>query len=294
MFSLALCTYNRSNLLAQALESLCACQGPRGDWELLVIDNNSTDGTSAVAGSFAPRLPLRYVFEPVQGLSAARNRALRECKGEVLLFTDDDVRFDADWLRTYEQAFAGQPEAGWFGGRVRPLWPEGKPKWLHDENLALISGLLVHYDLGALNRPYATQDPAPFGASFALRRAAIATGGEFRADLGVRAGTPGRGEEVEYVERLRRGGVGGFYVGASSAWHWQDAARFRWPYLYRYGVQKGIAEARTQGAAVQSPAPYPEQAAFALKALLQLLKGRGDRARQCVINMGIARGVHRR
>jgi len=294
MFTLALCTYNRSRLLAQALESLCACRRPRGEWELLVIDNNSGDDTRAVAGSFARRLPLRYLFEPVQGLSAARNRALRECGGDVLLFTDDDVRFDADWLCTYEQAFADQPAAGWFGGRVRPLWPQGKPAWLHDENLALIAGLLVHYDLGAANRPYSAQDPAPFGASFALRRSAIAVAGEFRSDLGVRGGTPGRGEEVELLARLRQAGQQGFYVGASSAWHWQDAARFRWPYLYRYGVQKGIAEARTQCGAAESGAPYVTQAAFGLKALVQLLKGRGDRARQCVINMGIARGVRQR
>jgi glycosyltransferase involved in cell wall biosynthesis len=294
MFTLAICTYNRSRLLAQALASLAACRKPRGEWELLVIDNNSGDDTRAVALSFAPQLPLQYVFEPVQGLSAARNRALHECKGEVLLFTDDDVRFDGDWLCAYEEAFATRPEAGWFGGRIRPLWPQGRPGWLHDENLALISGLLVHYDLGESNRPYAAPDPAPFGASFALRRSAFALARAFRADLGVRGGVPGRGEEAELLDRLRQAGVAGFYVGASSAWHWQDAARFRWPYLYRYGVQKGIAEARTQKTAVESGAPYLTQAAFGLKAFVQLLKGRGDRARQCVIKMGIARGVRLR
>jgi glycosyltransferase involved in cell wall biosynthesis len=273
-FSLALCTYNRASLLAKALESLAACERPPLDWELLLIDNNSGDNTAAVARSFAVRLPLRYVFEPTQGLSAARNRALRECRGEVLLFTDDDVRFDADWLLAYQHYFAANPQAGWFGGRIRPLWPHGSPPWLRDEGIALLAGLMVRYDLGSTSRRYEAADPAPFGASFALRRSAFERAGEFRTDLGVNAQTPGRGEEAEYLERLRQAGVPGHYVGSSSAWHWQDPKRFRWAYLYRYGILQEIS--------------------FGFKAVLQLGKGRGDLARQCVINMGMQRGLRRR
>jgi glycosyltransferase involved in cell wall biosynthesis len=293
-FSLALCTYNRSALLAQALESLAACERPAVDWELLLIDNNSNDSTAAVARAFAARLPLRYLFEPTQGLSAARNRALRECGGEVLLFTDDDVRFDRDWLLAYQQAFAAHPEAGWFGGRIRPLWPDGSPAWLRDEGMPLIAGLMVRYDLGCDGRRYQAADPTPFGASFALRRGAFERGGQFRADLGVNAQTPGRAEEAEYLGRLRRSGVPGYYVGASSAWHWQDPERFRWPYLYRYGIQKGIAEVRVNGATSAASGGWLREVGYGFKAVVQLGKGRGDRARQCVINMGILRGLRRR
>jgi glycosyltransferase involved in cell wall biosynthesis len=293
-FSLALCTYNRSDLLAQALESLAACDRPAVEWELLLIDNNSGDSTAAVARSFAARLPLRYLFEPTQGLSAARNRALRECRGEVLLFTDDDVRFDADWLLAYQQAFAAVPEAGWFGGRIRPLWPDGGPGWLRDEGMALLSGLMVRYDLGNKDRRYEACDPSPFGASFALRRSAFEGAGKFREDLGVSARTPGRGEEAEYLSRLRIPGVPGHYVGASCAWHWQDPERFGWRYLYRYGVQKGVAELRTNGDASDGSGGWLNELSYGLKALVQLGKGRGDRARQCVINMGIQRGLRHR
>jgi len=293
-FTLALCTYNRAKLLAQALESLAAGRQPLGPWELLLIDNNSKDNTQAVAKSFESRLPLRYVFEAKQGLSAARNRALRECRGEVLLFTDDDLQFDADWLPSYQQAFAAQQGVGWFGGRIRPLWPQGRPAWLQDEGMALLAGLMVRYELGGDNRPYLAADPSPFGASFALRRSAFEQAGEFRTDLGVNGDTPGRGEEAEYLSRLRQAGVPGFYVGAASAWHWQDPERFRWPYLYRHGVQKGIAEARMNGAALAPSQPHIEEMGYAIKAIAQLLKGRGDRARQCVINMGILRGLRQR
>lgn len=290
-FSLALCTYNRSAMLQRALSSLAACDSPAREWELLLIDNNSSDDTRAVAQSFARQLPLRYVFEATQGLSAARNRALAEFRSDVLLFTDDDLEFDRDWPLAYSRAFDAQPQAAWFGGRVRPKWPEGAPRWLHDENLALITGLMVRFDLGDKSRAFVSNDASPFGASFALRRSAIETTGEFRGDLGVNGNVPGRGEEADYLERLRATGAPGYYVGESSAWHWQSPERFSWPYLYRYGVQKGITELRTGSARPQPNVTRLREAAFALKAAVQLTKGRGDRARQCVINMGIMRGL---
>jgi glycosyltransferase involved in cell wall biosynthesis len=290
-FSLALCTYKRARLLALALESLAACRRPATAWELILIDNNSPDDTRAIAESFGGRLPLRYVFEPSQGLASARNRAISECRGETLLFTDDDLQFDRDWLTTYERAFANQRVAGWFGGRIRPLWPDGAPGWLRDESMALIAGLMVRYDLGAEDRMYDAPDPHPYGASFAIRRSAFEKAGSFRTDLGVRGDVTGRGEEAEYLMRLRRAGLPGFYVGTSSAWHRQDPQRFRWSYLYRYGIQKGIAETRMHGAGTSVNGSLGRELGYGLKAVLQLLKGRGDRARQCVINMGIERGA---
>lgn len=291
MFSLALCTYNRADLLGEALGSLAACQTPTGTWELLLIDNNSRDATCMVAESFIGQLPLRYIFEPEQGLSAARNRALRECRGQVLLFTDDDLKFDPDWLVTYEQAFADQLDAGWFGGRIRPWWKQEPPRWLRDEGMALITGLLGRYDFGIKNRFYEDADLTPFGASFALRRSAFERIGTFRTDLGVRGDLPGRSEETEYFQRLKLAGIPGFYVGSSSAWHWQDPARFRWGYLYHYGIQKGIAAARMSGTGAAESGSRVRELEYGLKGMWQLLKGRGDRARQCVINMGIQRGL---
>lgn len=290
-FSIALCTYNRAGLLAEALRSLTACRPPPGEWELLLIDNNSVDATRSVAESFIGRLPLQYIFEGEQGLSPARNRALRECRHDVVLFTDDDLRFDRGWLLKYEQAFSARRDAGWFGGRVRPLWPNGPPGWLHDEGLGLIAGLLVRYDLGSEDRPYRVDEPSPYGASFALRRAVFEQVGGFRLNLGVRGTIPGRGEEAEYFHRVKSAGYEGYYVGTASAWHWQDLARFRLGYLYRYGIQKGIAAVRMGDAEVGRRSSCVREMEYGLKGAWQLLKGRGDRARQCVINMGIERGL---
>ena len=186
------------------------------DWEILLIDNNSSDSTRAVVAEFESALPMRYVFEGEQGLSAARNRAIREYRGDLLLFTDDDVVVDRSWVVAYETAAQQFSRAWYFGGRVVPFWPVGRPRWLKDESLALISGVLVRFHLGDETRAFCSVDPLPFGASFALRRSTIDMIGEFRCDLGVIGGVPGRGEESEYLTRVRDAGGQGVYVGTAA------------------------------------------------------------------------------
>lgn len=242
MISVAICTFNRAESLRRTLDSLVNSRAPlHGEWELLVVDNNSNDETRQVVTSFESRLPVRYVFEEQQGLSAARNCAIREFHGDVLLFTDDDVTLDPSWLFFYDEAAHQHPTAAYFGGRVIPFWPEGKPHWLHDESLPLISGLLVRFHLGDGIRKFGDNEPTPYGASFALRRSVIEEIGRFNCDLGVKARVPGRGEESEYLSRVRAAGFEGVYVGDAVANHWTNPARLTLPYLYRYGVQTGIA-----------------------------------------------------
>src|SRR5512143_830758 len=103
--TVAICTWNRSALLEQTLERMTRLVAPSGcTWELLVINNNSTDATESVIARFEARLPIRGVFETQPGLSNARNRAVREAGGEYVLFTDDDVLVDPDWLVAYNAA----------------------------------------------------------------------------------------------------------------------------------------------------------------------------------------------
>lgn len=288
-FTVAICTYNRSGLLNNALESLARCKLPRRKWELLIIDNNSKDRTREIALSFQSRLPLSYLHEPEQGLSAARNRAMSECRGKVLLFTDDDVRLDGGWLQSHEIAFCEKNEAGWYGGRINPYWPNGRPGWLRDESMDLIAGLIVYYDIGETNRWYRKEDQLPFGANFAIRRELFENIGYFRTDLGVKAGAPGRSEETEYLQRARDAGYKGYYVGEALALHWQDPYRFKWLNLYKFGFQKGLAAGRM--GATGHRKNHLRKLDYATKAIWQLLKGRGDRARQCVINVGIQSGL---
>jgi len=237
-------------------------------------------------------LPIRYVFEATQGLSSARNRALREFVGDVLLFTDDDVEVDPGWLAAFAAAARTNRDAQYFGGRVVPVYPHGRPAWLREESerLALIDGLLVRFHVGETTRPFVAQDPTPFGASFGVRRSLVDRNGMFRTDLGVSGGVPGRGEEADYLDRALRAGAKGIYVGDAIVYHSTDPARLRFRYLYQFGIQKGIA-ARRMGSTETGSVPLAML--FILRGLLQALKGRGDRLRQCVINAGIQVGLRR-
>lgn len=119
MISVIVCTCNRSHKLQQALHSLAEMAIPdKLQWELLIVDNNSKDNTAALAQEFAESsaFEVRYVFEAQPGLCRARNRGVREARGEILAFTDDDCLAEAHWLEAIFAAFANDPELAMLGG----------------------------------------------------------------------------------------------------------------------------------------------------------------------------------
>ena len=117
-----LCTYNRCQVLEKALESVAASTVPGSiQWEVLVVDNNSSDETRSVVEDFCNRYPgrFRYLFEPKQGKSYALNSGVREALGNVLAFMDDDVFVEAEWLQNLTAALQDGEWAG-TGGRTVP------------------------------------------------------------------------------------------------------------------------------------------------------------------------------
>src|SRR5204862_6920845 len=114
--SVVICTWNRAGLLDQTLARMRELHVPAGlAWELLVVNNNCTDDTDAVVARHAPHLPLRVVHEPKQGHSNARNRGVAEARGELVLWTDDDVQVDPGWLAALADGAARHPGAAGFG-----------------------------------------------------------------------------------------------------------------------------------------------------------------------------------
>jgi glucosyl-dolichyl phosphate glucuronosyltransferase len=286
--SVCICTYNRANSLAKTLKSLCAASRPKAPWELLVIDNNSKDHTAAVARQFEDQLPLRYVFEGQQGLSSARNRAMDEFRGDVLVFTDDDVRVAPGWLAAYESAIRAFPEAGYFGGRILPDWNGPKPRWLREPCLSSIDGVLVWFDHGAETRLFREGEPTPFGASFGLRRSLAEQTGKFRLDLGCNGGSVGRGEETDILLKARRLGAAGVYAGEALCWHFTDPRRLSLRSFYQYGVEGGKSHKAMTGNS--NTGSRLRAGLHVARGAVQLLKGRGDRFRQCILNAGIEMG----
>src|SRR5688572_14570339 len=136
--SVVMSTYNRGELLGDAIRSLLAQhQTITPPFELIVVDNNSTDKTHEIVEGFA-RIDgrVRYLFEPRQGLSHARNAAIRDARAPLIAFTDDDVRAEPDWVSAIVRAFDEHRDAAVIGGRVLPVWPGPPPLWLTRDHWA--------------------------------------------------------------------------------------------------------------------------------------------------------------
>jgi len=117
--SVVICTWNNCNRLAITLNSLSHCVIPQAlKWELVLVNNNCTDETDQVAQQFTDKLPLVYIHEPQQGLSRARNAGLKAASGDLILFTDDDVKPSPNWIKIYWSAYQERPRGFYFGGPI--------------------------------------------------------------------------------------------------------------------------------------------------------------------------------
>ncbi len=199
--TVAIPTHNRARTLALTLDSLAALRlDPGITFEGLVIDNNSSDATPSVVEEFARAAPfaIRRVFEPRQGSSFARNRAVREGQGDLIFFIDDDVIVDREWASELRSAIE---ERGLDAacGLVLAQWQAPPPKWLGVE---VYGKLAVHPE---------TRVPAEalsqyFSANVGFTRRCLDRFGLFREDLGVVAGNPMSGEDTELFARIIGGG----------------------------------------------------------------------------------------
>lgn len=230
--TVAICTWNRCALLKKTLEQVSRLAIPIGvEWELLVVNNNSSDATHDVLTTFASRLPLRVVLESKPGLSNARNRAVREATGSYILWTDDDVLVDKDWLAAYCEAFQRYPDSAIFAGNIKP-WFEGKPpEWL-ERVWPEVATAYASRDIGEKAFPL-TRDVLPFGANFAVRSSEQRKY-LYDPDLGVRPDSIIGGEETTVIKNMLADGVTGWWVPAARVRHHIPAARQTISYLRRY------------------------------------------------------------
>jgi len=205
LITVAICTFNRAPVLRRTLEHMRGMEVPSPfDWELLVVDNKSTDDTQQVLNEMAGRLPLRSLRELQTGQSYARNLILREARGQWIVWTDDDALVDPRWLATIMATFE-RTSADIVFGRVEAAWPnEQVPDWYSPR----VSGLFALIDYGA-DAFVATDPHKSFaGVNFAAKIEAHRALGEFRVDYGVRGDQTGGGlgEDTDMYERaLGRG-----------------------------------------------------------------------------------------
>lgn len=240
--SVILCTYNRCELLARALDSVLACQSPDSTpWQLLVVDNNSSDSTRAIVEARAAIDPrVRYIFEPRQGKSNALNRGVREADGDILAFVDDDVQVDSNWLSELCAPLSDSRWAG-AGGRIRAPKDFTAPPWMPLQGEFSLGGILAFFDLG--DNPQELRE-APFGTNMAFRKTLFEKYGPFRADLGPTPGTEIRGEDTEFGRRVMKAGELLWYQPNAIVYHPVPQNRLKKSYFLRFLYDQGRALVR--------------------------------------------------
>lgn len=195
--SVVVCTYNRAELLRQALESL-ACQSlGRELFEIVVVDNHSTDGTQAVTRAFQqehPSIQFILAYEAEIGLGHARNRGWRQAKGLYIAFMDDDAKADPHWLKHALEIFGKvSPSPLGIGGPIFPHYAFSKPCWFKDE-----------YEIrswGSCSRELEYGETFS-GSNMIIRRDLLAKLGGFDVRVGMKGTRLSVGEETALFQRL--------------------------------------------------------------------------------------------
>ena len=206
--SVVLCTYNRADLLPGALTSILD-QSTEIPFELIVVDNNSTDATAQVVRVFEKRDPrVRYCFEPKQGLSHARNTGASVARAEIVAFTDDDVRASPDWVERIFRIFEQHPGIGYAGGKVLPMWPKDPPSWLTKDHWAPLA--LVDYGDAPFVIP-TEHRRVIVGANLSFRQKVLRDLRGFRPELQRVKDSIGSMEDLDIQERYWANGGLGLY-----------------------------------------------------------------------------------
>jgi glycosyltransferase involved in cell wall biosynthesis len=206
-------------------------------WELLVVDNGSSDGTARLIEAWRSRLPLKPVHQPRPGLSNARNAAVAAASGRYILWTDDDVRIPSRWIECYRQGFRDHPDAAVFGGPIVAQAEAPVCAWFADRMRRWpISSVVAARDLGPSERRLEPRAAAvPWGANYAIRTS------EQRRLLYDSA--LDFGEETDLVGRLLAGGSSGWWLPQCGVTHVIPSERQSRAYIAAYFRRAGRAAA---------------------------------------------------
>ncbi|MGB3193236.1 MAG: glycosyltransferase family 2 protein [Limnoraphis sp.] len=236
--SAIICTHNRDRYLGAAIDSLLTQDFE--DYEVIVVDNASTDGTREVTEARQHHPKLTYVYEEVTGLSVARNRGAKEAKSPILAYLDDDAIATPQWLGILHQAYQQNEKLAIAGGKVTLLWPEGiqAPPWL-SEGLA---GNLGAYDLGNevvnITKPGLT----PRGLNYSLRRSFLDQIGGFDPNLGRVGKRLLSNEELHMTELALKKGWTVSYLPEALVAHNVAPERVNRSWFMERGWWQGISE----------------------------------------------------
>ena len=243
--SVVICTYNRDRYLEKCLEHLSCQDLPTEDFEILVINNSSTDQTAEICKHFQeshPDLHFKYVVESNVGLSHCRNRGVKESSGEIISYLDDDAYAAENYARSLVNYFRTHAEVDAIGGKITPEYQSREPAWMSNYLLPLVAAL----DMGNSARPFQGWH-FPIGANMAFHRSALPGTDPFRTDLGRKGTSLDSGEEKDLFMRLKRQNKNIHYVPDVQVQHFIPDSRLQDSYIRRMAMGIGRSEALRVG-----------------------------------------------
>ena len=241
MLTAIICTYNRAKYIGNLLESIAANDLSKSKYEILLVDNNCTDNTRAVCEAFAEAhkdVNFRYVVEEEQGLSAARNKGIREAKGDVLVYIDDDALIDTWYLRTIYEYMTTHAEISAVGGPIIPLYETEEPQWMTRYTKELLCGYLY---FGDKERTF-PGDRYPGGGNAAYRADVFEKTGLFNTDLGRKGDSLMGAEEKDIFDKMCSYGMRFMYLPEMILHHIIPQKKLERDYFDRLTWQIGLSE----------------------------------------------------
>ena len=242
MLTAIICTYNRAKYIGNLLESIAKNDLEKSKYEIVLVDNNCTDNTKEVCEAFVKThtdVNFRYVVEPEQGLSAARNKGIKEAKGDVIVYIDDDALVDTWYLSTIVDYMAAHPEIDAVGGPIIPLYEDTQePKWMTRFTKELLCGYLY---FGEEERPF-PGDRYPGGGNAAYRAEVFEKVGLFNTALGRKGNGLMGSEEKDIFDKMKAQGMRFMYLPKMILHHIIPQKKLERDYFDRLTLQIGQSE----------------------------------------------------
>jgi glycosyltransferase involved in cell wall biosynthesis len=268
-------TRNRADFLSKALQSLLTQTYDQQHFEILVVDNGSTDNTKAIVEQFSDQfLNLRYFFDPTPGLHVGRHRGLAEAQGEILVYADDDIRATPTWLEAISENFTDSSVA-MVGGNNYPDFKVTPPDWLEQLWQKSSLGGQAIPSLSVLSLPEGRREFSPYlvwGCNFAIRKQVLLDAGGFHPDGMPQELIRFRGDGETYVSKfVVDNGLKCIFDSRASVYHAVTPERMTVEYFRRRAYNQGVSDSYTQLRNGDSEAVGADSLAF-LKQFARLIR----------------------
>lgn len=235
MINVVISTRNKASVLKKTLFSYLSLKAPNCGWKIIIIDNASTDNTGFVISNMESKLPLMHVYENNIGKNVALNSAIKYFNGDLIVFTDDDVLPNSNWLIQYERLMLNFPDYDIFGGRILPLWPDSPPVHIL-ESIPLGAAYAVHPE--SINDGL-VDSSLIWGGNMAVRSKIFSNGYRFNEHVGPACGSYIMGSESEFLRRLSDDGYKSYFSNALTVLHQIDSSQLKLSWIWKRAVKSG-------------------------------------------------------